>query len=234
MSLVKKALAKQSTTVSTSNKEQAQSNTPAQTHIDKQTEYTLFEAAITSDLAQLKAFGDIADKLEYKAQAIEKNEYLAFLDSYRKKGESYTNKVLIWVFIWLVDLKRWDQALELFPLLLSQKQPLPKSFNRDNWITFLVDELYDAVNVHLENESSKQDYADAAALLYRVIDLLKHQEWAGLEIAGGKLFSITAKIEKVRHNYGNVIAYGERAQAINEKAGVKTLIKETLKLINNE
>ncbi|MBD1582792.1 phage terminase small subunit [Pseudoalteromonas sp. S16_S37] len=230
MSLVQRALnkAKTNSEVPKSKPKQAQvqEQSKAQNNIDTQTEYALFKAAMTSDLAQLKTFSDISDKADYKAKAIEKNDYLGFLTQYRLRGDNYPNMVLAWVFVWLVDLKRWNQAIELLPLLIEQKQPLPTVFSTKHWPTFLIDQLYDDANYYLQNSCTKNDLANMAFTLQQVIHATRHQNWEGSEIAGGKLYAIATKLEATQHNYGNAVRFGKIAQQINEKAGVKTLIEK--------
>ncbi|PAJ72255.1 hypothetical protein CJF42_22130 [Pseudoalteromonas sp. NBT06-2] len=93
-------------------------------------QFDLLKVAMEADLGQLKKFSDIERKAEYKSDALTKNDYLAYLNTYRKSGANHPNIVLAWVFIWLIDLKRWSQALEWLPLLIAQQQPLPKRFKR--------------------------------------------------------------------------------------------------------
>ena len=190
ISLVKRALAKSNSEVPTSTVNESAPK-HVQTNENKQTEYAFFKAAINSDLAQLKTFGDISDKADFKAKAIERNDYLGYINQYRLSGDNHPNQVLAWMFIWLVDLKRWAQAIELLPLLIEQKQPLPKQFNTKHWPTFLIDQLYDDANWYLQTESTVDELAKIAFVLHQVIDATQHQDWAGSEIAGGKLYAIT-------------------------------------------
>ncbi|WP_440056122.1 phage terminase small subunit [Pseudoalteromonas sp. T1lg65] len=230
MSLVQRALnkAKTNSEVPKSNPTHAQTQAEpkAQKNLDTQTEYAFFKAAMNSDLAQLKTFGDINDKADYKAKAIEKNDYLGFLTQYRLRGDNYPNMVLAWVFVWLVDLKRWNQAIELLPLLVEQKQPLPTVFSTKHWPTFLIDQLYDAANWYLQNSCTEDELANMALTLQQVMYATRNQDWTGSEIAGGKLYAIATKLEATQHNYGNAVRFGKIAQQINEKAGVKTLIEK--------
>lgn len=226
MSLVKRALAKANNEVPKSSHSKKQASLQVQASQNEQSEYAFFKAAIDSDLAQLKTFGDIGDKADYKAKAIEKNGYLGYLNQYRLSGDNHPNLVLAWVFVWLVDLKRWHQAIDLLPLLIEQKQPLPKQFNTKHWPTFLIDQLYDDANWHLQNNCTVEDLANMAFTLQQVIYATRHQNWEGSEIAGGKLYAIATKIEAAMHNYGNAVRFGRTAQEINEKAGVKTLVEK--------
>ena len=233
MSLVKRALAKSKSEVPTST---VGENAPTKVNQseNKQTEYAFFKAAIKSDLAQLKTFGDICDKADYKAKAIEKNDYLGYINQYRLSGDNHSNQVLAWMFIWLVDLKRWAQAIELLPLLIEQKQPLPKQFKTKHWPTFLIDQLYDEANWFLQNKCKAEDIANIALVLQRVIEVTKHQDWTSFEVAGGKLYAIATKVEYSIHNYGNALRFGQLAQAINDKAGVKTLVAKLQKQLQRQ
>ncbi|ATC93499.1 phage terminase small subunit [Pseudoalteromonas tunicata] len=236
MSLVKKSLAKAVSSVPNSTEKQAptaaatatQANAPANN--TEQSEYPFFAAAIESDLAQLKTFTDISDKASYKSEAIKRNDYLGYINRYRLSGQNHHNKVLAWVFIWLVDLKRWDAVLELLPLMIEQKQPLPTVFNTKHWPAFVIDQLYDDANYYL-SESKMQGLYDIGFTLRRLIYVVKNQDWSGLEVVGGKLYSIAAKVHKAQLNLGNALYFAEMAQAINDKAGVKTMLKELQKMI---
>lgn len=236
MSLVKKSLAKAVSSVPTSTENKAptaaanatQANAPAT--VNKQTEYQLYVAAIESDLAQLKTFADISDKATYKSEALERQDYLAYINQYRLSGQNHHNKVLAWVFIWLVDLKRWDAVMDLLPLMIEQKQPLPTVFNTKHWAAFVIDQLYDDANYYLA-QSKQQELHDIGFILHRLINAVKNQDWAGLEVVGGKLYAIAAKVNKAQLNLGNALYFAEMAQSINDKAGVKTLIKELQKII---
>ena len=234
MSLVKKSLAKAASSVPTSTKPNASTdvatvtNTNAPSNVNKQTEYQLYAAAIESDLAQLKTFTDIADKATYKSEALERQDYLAYINEYRLSGQCHPNTVLAWVFIWLVDLKRWDAVLELLPFMIEQKQPLPTVFNTKHWPAFVIDQLYDDANYYL-TESKLQGLFDISYVLRGLINTVKNQDWNGLEVVGGKLYAIAAKVDAAQHNYGNALLFAEHAQAINDKAGVKGLVDKLTK-----
>nr|WP_231388451.1 phage terminase small subunit [Pseudoalteromonas sp. S8-8] len=181
-------------------------------------------------MAQLKTFADISDKATYKSEALERQGYLAYINQYRLSEQSHHNKVLAWVFIWLVDLKRWDAVMDLLPLMIEQKQPLPTVFNTKHWAAFVIDQLYDDANYYLA-ESQQQGLYDIGFTLRRLIFVVKNQDWSGLEVVGGKLYAIAAKVNKAQLNLGNAIYFAKIAQSINDKAGVKTLIKELQKMI---
>ncbi|WKD23608.1 phage terminase small subunit [Pseudoalteromonas sp. KG3] len=235
MSLFKKSLAKaKAVPTSTENKaptaaaNATQANAPAT--VNKQTEYQLYAAAIESDLAQLKTFADISDKATYKSEVLERQDYLGYINQYRLNGQNHHNKVLAWVFIWLVDLKRWDAVMDLLPLMIEQKQPLPTVFNTKHWAAFVIDQLYDDANYYLA-ESHQQGLYDIGFTLRRLIFVVKNQDWAGLEVVGGKLYAIAAKVNKAQLNLGSALYFAKIAQSINDKAGVKTLLKELQKMI---
>lgn len=236
MSLVKKSLAKTASVVPTSTEINAptaavdavQANAPVTDN--EQKEYPFFVAAIESDLAQLKTFTDIVDKASYKSEALKRNDYLGYIKRYRLSDQNHHNKVLAWVFIWLVDLKRWDTVLELLPLMVEQKQPLPTVFNTKHWPAFVIDQLYDDANFYL-SESKYDGLFEISFVLHRLISIVKDQDWTGLEVVGGKLYAIAAKVDASIHNYGFAAAFAEKAQEINDKAGVKTLLKDLQKLL---
>lgn len=236
MSLVKKSLAKTASVVPSSTETHAptaaidvvQANAPVTEN--EQKEYPFFVAAIESDLAQLKTFTDIADKASYKSEALKRNDYLGYIKRYRLSGQNHHNTVLAWVFIWLVDLKRWDDVLELLPLMVEQKQPLPTVFNTKHWPAFVTDQLYDDANYYL-SQSEQAGLFTISFVLHRLITTVKNQDWTGLEVVGGKLYAMAAKVDASIHNYGFAAAFAEQALAINEGAGVKGLLKDLQKLL---
>lgn len=236
MSLVKKSLAQSASVVLASTETNAptaavdnvQANAPATDN--EQKEYPFFVAAIESDLAQLKTFTDIADKASYKSEALKRNDYLGYIKRYRLSDQNHHNTVLAWVFIWLVDLKRWDAVLELLPLMVEQKQPLPTVFNTKHWPAFVIDQLYDDANYYL-SQSKANGLFDISFVLHRLISIVKDQDWTGLEVVGGKLYAIAAKVDASIHNYGFAAAFAEQALAINDGAGVKGLLKDLQKLL---
>ena len=86
----------------------------------------------------------------------------------------------------------------------------------------------------LQNKCKAEDIANIALVLQRVIDVTKHQDWTSFEVAGGKLYAIATKVEYSMHNYGNALRFGQMAQAINEKAGVKTLVAKLQKQLQRQ
>ena len=245
MSLVKKALAKaaaqKQAQQEADNKAAPVNSTPAPDSPaqDKQvvaddgpSRYEFFKAAIESDLGQLKTIDDVADKASYKSEALERNEYLAYISEYRLSGQNFPNTVLAWVFIWLVDLKRWDAVLELLPLMVEQKQPLPTAFNTKHWPTFLIDQLYDEGNYYLNKGAEAVSDSGIALVMHRLIAQLLTQDWSGSEVVGGKLYAMAAKLEQSQHNLGYALQFAVQATLINDGAGVKKLARDVAKQLN--
>ncbi len=244
MSLVKKALAKaaaqkgaeqaDSKPAAHSAPQSAPTSAPAAAVItdDGPSRYEFFKAAMESDLNQLKTFDDIADKASYKSEALERNEYLPYIKEYQLSGQHFPNVVLQWVFIWLVDLKRWDAVLELLPMMVEQKQPLPTVFNTKHWPTFLIDQLYDEGSYHLSKGADSVKQSGIAGVFHRLIAQVKTQDWSGIELIGGKLYVMAAKLENSLFNFGYALGFALEAQRINEQAGVKGLAKEIAKKLD--
>ena len=242
MSLVAKRLAK-------ANEKQAESKT---VHVESsgitekkekntfKQELELFNAAIESDLAQLKKFSTIEDKDEYKAQAIEKNNYLDYVRRYIASGDNYPNLTFTWVVIWLVDLCRWNQALEFLPYLVRQQQHLPPVFNTKDWSTFFIDQLYDAGAKELKAQSENAEAVQKSQIIKvfnLLIDLVESAESEKPlinDIVLGKLYAMGAKLEYCLHNYGNALEHCLHALKANDGAGVKKLAKDIAKKINKD
>jgi len=189
-------------------------------------DFDLYKVAIDADLAQLKQFPDIDGKCEYKAQAIEQNDYMGYLNRYRDSGANHPNAVIVWLIIWLVDLGRWSTALEYLPMLIEQEQKFPKGFRTLDWPTFFIDQLYDEGAKHLAKGRDVVEKTDVMQLFVFMTTHFEKQGWVVHELVGGKLFSMAAKLENAMFNYGNAYRYCVKATEINDKAGVKKLAKE--------
>lgn len=197
-------------------------------------DFEMYKIAIEADLAQLKKFSDISDKRDYKAKAIEDNEYMAYLNRYKASGANHPNSVVTWLVIWLVDLGRWQTALEYLPLLIEQQQRLPTVFKTKDWPTFFIDQLYDEGAKHLAKGRDAIEKSQVIKLFNQVTGHFEQQDWVVNEVVGGKLFAMAAKLEQATFNYGSAFYYCTKATALNDKAGVKKLAKELAKVIGKE
>lgn len=256
MSLVKKNLAKAVTnTVISSSKNVLKSNDkkpviigfdPEKAGTDKTVilnkgertqimkDFDMYGIGMDSDLAQLKQFSSIEDKDQYKSEALTNNEYLKYVDDYIACGANHPNIVLAWVFIWLVDLKRWSKALELLPLMVEQKQPLPTRFNTKHWGIFIADQLYTEGAIQLEKGLKSIQNSNIIKPFYLLIGLADKGNWDLGEIVGGKVHAMAGKLEHVRFNYGNALHHYIAATKINDKAGVKKAARDIAKTLNIE
>lgn len=202
--------------------------------INANKELELYGVAIDADKSQLKKFSTIEEKHDYKAQAIENTDYIGFIAQYIKTGANYPNRVFAWVFVWLVDLGRWQQALNYLPLLVKQQQPLPTQFNTKEWTTFFIDQLYDAGARALH---AQQDEPNAIAksgimkVFNTVIIFVEQEKPLVPDLVLGKLYAMAAKLEFEMFNFGNAFNYSQRATKVNDKAGVKGLTKKIIALI---
>lgn len=50
----------------------------------------------------------------------------------------------------------------------------------------------------------------------------------------GKLYAMASKLEQSVFNLGNAYTYGTKATALNDKAGVKKMVREIAKTIGKE
>ena len=197
-------------------------------------DFEMYTIGMNSDLAQLKQFPSIEDKDQYKSEALTNNEYLKYVDDYQASGANHPNLVLAWVFIWLVDLKRWSKALELLPLMVEQKQPLPMRFNTKHWGVFIADQLYTEGAIQLEKGLKSIQSSNIINPFYQLISLSEKGNWDLGEVVGGKTYAMAGKLEHVRFNYGNALHHYIVATKINDKAGVKTVAKDLAKQLNIE
>ena len=191
--------------------------------------------AMQADIGQAKQIKEREERRLFKAQALEQQGYLEQLEVYRQSGERFNNPVLAWVFIWLADLGRWRDVIKWMPVLLEQKQALPNKFERENWQTFVIDEIYDAAKVEIE--SDKFDVlkpSDIQAALYQLEAWFDELEWEHHvhAVVAGKLFRIIGEFETAYMNKGRALKAHLRAQELNDAAGVKGLARELAKDLN--
>lgn len=250
MSLVKKNIAKalaakSGQTASTSKAPESTATSSAKTVIatpsnDDQArdqimkDFDMYKIGIESDLAQLKTFSELEKKHQYKREALANNGYLEYIEEYQKCGANHPNIVLAWVFVWLVDLQRWNKVLELLPLMAEQQQPLPTKFNTKHWGTFVIDQLYDVGAATLEKAPKYNELFDIIRPFYVLIDLCEKNKWDVNDIVKGKLYAMTGKLEHLRFNFGNALHHYVSATQINDKAGVKKVAKDLAKQLNIE
>ena len=194
-------------------------------------EFDLYKVAVDADLAQLKKISDVSDKRDYKAKAIDDNDYMAYLNHYKSSGANHPNSVVTWLVIWLVDLGRWKTALEYLPMLIEQEQRLPTVFKTKDWPTFFIDQLYDEGAKHLASGRDAIEQSQVMKLFSHMTAYFEQQEWVVNEVVGGKLFAMAAKLEHVTFNFGNAYNYCAKAMALNDKAGVKKLAEKLAKII---
>lgn len=197
-------------------------------------EFDLYKLAIEADLAQLKTILDIDDKREYKAQAIEQNDYMTYLDRYKNSNANHPNIVAAWLVIWLVDLGRWNIALEYLPMLIEQQQKFPKGFNTEDWPTFFIDQLYDEGKKQLDKGRDAIEKSNVMDLFIYMTTNFETQGWVLNKVVGGKLFAMAAKLEYTVFNFGNAYRYCIKATDLNDGAGVKTLAEKVKKIISKE
>ena len=250
MSLVKKNIAKalaakvgQTASISTATENTASSSVQplnaSTTNVDHardkiMKDFDMYKIGIESDLAQLKQFSDLEQKHQYKREVLANNGYLEYIEEYQKCGANHPNLVLAWVFVWLVDLQRWNKVLELLPLMAEQQQPLPTKFNTKHWGTFVIDQLYDVGAALLEKSPKHTDVFPIIRPFYVLIELCELNKWDVNDIVKGKLYAMAGKLEHKRFNFGSALHHYVSATQINDKAGVKKVAKDLAKQLNIE
>lgn len=200
-------------------------------------DFDMFNIAMESDLAQLKQFQTLEEKSEYKAEAIRINDYLGYVSRYIESGANHPNAVLTWLVIWLVDLGRWQQALQYLPLLVEQQQHLPPKFNTKDWPTFFIDQLYDEGAKQLRLSEDKPEAIENSQVITwfnRLISFVEQEKSTGNDVVFGKLYAMACKLEASQFNYGYALNHGIKATLINDKAGVKGLVRDIAKQLNRE
>ncbi|MDO6426230.1 phage terminase small subunit [Thalassotalea sp. 1_MG-2023] len=241
MSIVKKALARKAASKArqqgaTIAQTQAVENNKPESDISNQVkaEFDMQKIGMEADLAQLKQFSTIEEKDQYKSEALKNNNHLEYVEKYVASGGNHPNIILAWVFIWLIDLKRWTKALELLPLMVSQQQPLPTVFNTKHWGVFVADQLYTEGALQLEKGLKSIEQTQITQQFIRFIALIEQQKYDLGDIVGGKVYAMAGKLEQVQHNYGNALKHYVTATSLNDKAGVKKSARDIAKNLNIE
>lgn len=200
-----------------------------------QQRFDTLKEVLNVDLAHLKAFETIDDKLAYKSSVLDKNGYFSFVHDYVKSGANFSNVILVWCVIWLVDLKRFSDALQLLPTLISQSQKLPTMFKTKNWLDFVGDYLYDHATTILLKGREAIENDDIRELLRNYLALCEEHEKHVHKIVHGKVYAVLCKLEFECKNMGYARNYGVKAELINDEgAGVKKFAREAAKLTGIE
>ncbi|MGI1677564.1 MAG: hypothetical protein K6L75_02450 [Cellvibrionaceae bacterium] len=181
-------------------------------------DYETVLAALNLDRDRLKEIDSVPEKIELK-----KNElvpkYLQYLEKYRDEERLHPNAVLVWVLIWLLDIKDVERALEWATFAIKQHQHAPENFKRSLTELF-AESMCDWAETEFTEGRSFSPYFEMVAVN------LKEKVWLTEQpIIPGKIFKLMGQhFEKLSDDKAALDWY-TLAQYANDKAGCKGKIK---------
>ncbi len=177
--------------------------------------FEVVNAQFERHLEQLKALVDVKDKEAFKAKVLP--DYLAYLESYKKSGEHYSNPVLSRVIFWLLDTNDLHNAFNYAALAIQQQQLAPKGFKRD-LTTAIVETIHDWAERQYKSGLSAEPYLTDTA------NLCLTDTWLVSEIIVlTKLYKLKALVAEKAQDDKTALAFYEHCVRVNpEKHGVKT------------
>lgn len=174
-----------------------------------------YQAVVDVAIAAMSTMDDLADRAEHKRRVLK--DIWPFVDEYVAQGSRYANSVAVMAMIWSFDTGDIERALRLGKHLVGQHcHTMPRRFNRE-MEDFIGDEIYDWARRKLVNGES------AGPFLEEAIETAEQGRWRMHPIVLGKLCAMAAKHAERLDDWPAVLAWCEKAEALNPKAGVKTL-----------
>ncbi|WP_226648151.1 phage terminase small subunit [Microbulbifer variabilis] len=175
------------------------------------------ESELEHDLKLLSERENIAEKIALKKQLLPK--YLPRVRDFMESGANYPYPLLVWCVIWLLDVEDIEQALELANFAIDQQQKMPERFKRD-LPTYTAEELHDWAEREYKKQRSPHPYFE------EVLKAVETQRWPVVNvIVLGKLYKLAGLICDQQEDFARAVHWYERAQEVNDKAGVKTRLE---------
>ena len=191
---------------------------------------------LTHDLRRLKEIKSVAHKVDAKRTMLP--EYRDWLDGLVSAdagiGTGVAAEIAPTMMVWMIDIGLFAEAANLAEFLLRHKAPMPARYNRDA-ATVLVEEIADAALKAL-GAGGGFDVAVLEKIDDMTADLDMHDEVrAKLCKALGIAALAAEEAAEMTERSGLSIAYAlaslRRAQALNDRVGVKDKIKRAEKLL---
>lgn len=187
-------------------------------------EYDIIKASLEADLITLKSQKTIEKKKAYKEHIIP--NYLDYLQQYLESGHNHPNGILSQVVVWLFDTEMFDLAIQYADFAIKQGQKLPTRFKTPNFETFICDELADYGSRQLKEKQP------APVLEFAIGGL--QSGWDVNPIPAAKVYAIAAKVADQQGELDKCHNYCQSALELNDKAGVKKLLKEVIGKLADE
>lgn len=170
--------------------------------------------ALQTDLDRLSAINDVAKKIQLKkAELLPK--YLPIVTAYLESGEQSANPLLVRCAMWALDVEDMETAMPLIDACIQQQQLAPAHFKRE-LPTFFAETIADWAEQQLRAGNSASPYIDS------VCGYLANDFWPTTnEIVRGKVFKVAGQLAEANGDLADALAYYQRAQEENERAGCK-------------
>ncbi|WP_445357293.1 phage terminase small subunit [Microbulbifer sp. ANSA002] len=177
----------------------------------------LSEQSLEHDLKLLSERTDIAEKIDFKRALLPK--YLPRVRQYMESGAHYQNPILVHCVIWLIDVGDIEQALALANHAIEQQQSMPERFKRD-LPTYVAEELHDWAEREYKAQRSPFPYFS------EVVEAVQSQRWPVINIIVlGKLYKLAGLLYDQEEDFAKAVHWYEKAEQVNDKAGVKTRLE---------
>lgn len=185
-------------------------------------DYSEFEVIKASAEQDHAAIGNTAkdDRDTLRTSLVKR--YMGHIEAYLNGGEVFANPVLVYVIIWLFDLKRIGEALKLAFVAIEQDQKMTV-FKR-NLATWVADTVRDWAEAEHKEGRTVEPY------FYQVFEMLGG--WPVPSVVAMKYNKLAGLIAFDNEDFETAIKYFEAAEALqadNAKAQVGTKLKEAKK-----
>lgn len=153
--------------------------------------------------------------------------YQGFVESYLEQAEVYANPVLVYVMLWLFDLKKIGEALKLAFVAIEQKQEMVAPFKR-NVATFVVDFIADWAKGELKEGHAVEPY------LSQVLE--KIESWPVEDVVAMKFYKLAGEAAYHGERYQEAVQHLKTAQSLEtakHKAKVKTILDKALQKLES-
>lgn len=203
-------------------------------HYSQADKYQLHDIALEQDLAQLKTFGRISDKIQFK-QSVLLPKYRPIAEQHLASKQVSQHLIFQYVVVWLFDTEQLDTAIEWALIAITQGQGLPIA--KRTWPAFIADEILIWSEREAEKGNSVEPYFsvvfEKVVNIWRLNEALtaKYYKFAGLQLLrdeSGKAIATGIGDIQQLHQAKTLL---ETAMDIYPKCGAKTQIdKITMRL----
>ena len=186
--------------------------------------YSEFEVlcqAVEKDVIALAALPS-AERDEMRKRLVDR--YTGHVEAYLAIDDEYANPVLVYMIMWLLDLGRIGDGLELGVVAVKQNQKTPKQIKRD-MATFVSDLVFQWCQKEYDQGKSCAPYFDLSLRLL-------NEEWTVPDVVMMRYNKLAGKIANDAGDFENAEKYLETAikfETPNHKAQVTTLLSKVRK-----